>query len=101
MPKHFIRKKENFICDCCKTKIIGNGYTNHCPSCLYSKHVDKEVPGDRLSSCKSLMNPIKIEIVHGKYYVVHQCNKCGKIIKNKTDLKDNFEKIIEISEALF
>lgn len=101
MPKHFINKKENFICDNCKTKVIGNGYTNHCPNCLYSKHVDKNVPGDRLSSCNGLMPPVKIEVVHGKYYIVHQCKKCGKIIKNKVDSKDNFEKIIAISKALF
>lgn len=101
MPKHFICKKENFICDHCGTKVTGTGYTNHCPSCLYSKHVDKDLPGDRLSSCNGLMPPIKIGIVHGKYFVVHQCEKCGKIIKNKTNFNDNFEKIIAISKAVF
>lgn len=98
MAKHFIRKKENFICDNCKAKVIGNGYTNHCPNCLYSKHVDKDIPGDRLSPCNGLMEPIKIETIHGDYLIVHKCKKCGKIMRNKVSSEDSFEKIVDISK---
>jgi len=73
MPKHFIKVKENFTCDHCQTKTTGTGYTNHCPTCLYSKHVDQKTPGDRLSTCKSLMKPIGLEKKSDKYNIYHQC----------------------------
>ena len=37
----FIRKTEDFICENCGAVVVGNGYTNHCPACLYSKHVEE------------------------------------------------------------
>lgn len=98
VKKHFIRKVENYFCEHCGTKVSGTGYTNHCPKCLWSKHVDDKIPGDRLSKCQGLMEPIKVEFLHGKYSLLHRCEKCGKISKNKIDLKDNFEKVIELSK---
>jgi rubrerythrin len=95
--KHFIKKKENFICQVCGTKVIGTGYTNHCPNCLYSLHIDENVPGDRASECGGLMKPIGIEMKHGKYIIFHECRKCGKVMKNKVSEEDNFDKIIDIS----
>lgn len=44
--KHFTKTVEDFICAHCGTHVRGNGYTNHCPECLWSKHVDNN-PGDR------------------------------------------------------
>ena len=93
----FIKKVENFICEHCGIKVTGTGYTNHCPKCLWSKHVDKNIPGDRNDSCHGLMEPIGVEIKHGEYSLIHRCQKCGKIMKNKTNPEDNFEKIIELS----
>lgn len=89
----FIRKKENFVCKVCGTKVKGTGYTNHCPNCLFSLHVDEEVPGDRESYCNGLMEPIKAEIEKGEYILTHKCQKCKKVIKNKTSEEDNFEEI--------
>lgn len=53
------RKQENtsFQCEKCGTEVqpLTNGsYRNHCPICLYSKHMDDK-PGDRLSKCGGLM----------------------------------------------
>ncbi|GIW69886.1 MAG: hypothetical protein KatS3mg101_0633 [Patescibacteria group bacterium] len=59
MPKLFQKKKENFICKNCGYFVIGNGYTNHCPRCLYSEHVDIN-PGDRANTCEGLMEPVGI-----------------------------------------
>ena len=42
----FTRKVEDFTCEHCGREVHGNGYTNHCPHCLHSKHVDVN-PGDR------------------------------------------------------
>lgn len=93
----FIKKIEDFTCEVCGTKVKGTGFTNHCPNCLWSKHVDEQVPGDRKSNCQGLMEPINVEINHGEYSLLHRCQKCGKEMKNKVDSEDNFGKIIELS----
>jgi len=95
--KHFIRKKEDFVCEVCGKKVIGTGYTNHCPHCLWSKHVDQNVPGDRISNCGGLMKPVAVEVKKGQYYLVYRCQRCGKTSRNKTSPQDNFEKILEIA----
>jgi len=95
---NFIRKKEDFVCEKCGTKIKGTGYTNHCPNCLWSKHVDKNIPGDRAEICQGLMEPVGVEFVHGEYSLLHRCQKCSKISKNKTSPEDDFEKILELSK---
>lgn len=98
--KHnFIKRKEDFTCEKCGAKVKGTGYTNHCPNCLFGKHVDEEIPGDRQSSCRGLMEPISIEQKHGEYILIHKCQKCGKVMKNKTSPEDNFEKILQISKG--
>lgn len=40
--KKFTKIDEEFICENCGKQVEKLGYTcrNHCPSCLYSKHVD-------------------------------------------------------------
>ena len=40
---------------------LGYSCRNHCPNCLYSKHVDKN-PGDRQEDCHGMLEPIGIEI---------------------------------------
>lgn len=96
--KNFIRRKENFVCEVCGTKVKGTGYANHCPNCLYSKHVDEAVPGDRLSSCSGLMEPVGLELKKGQYYLLHRCQKCGKKTRNKTSKEDNFEKLLGLAK---
>jgi len=95
--KHFIRIKEDFVCEHCGFVVKGGGYTNHCPRCLWSKHVDLEVPGDRLSKCQGMMRPIGVEQKHGEWIIIHKCEKCGKIARNKAAPDDNMNKIIELS----
>ena len=75
----------------------GDGYTNHCPHCLYSKHVDELIPGDRNSICKGEMKPIGLQIKSGRYIIFHQCQKCQKITRNKASKNDNHEKLIKLS----
>lgn len=92
----FVKKIEDFVCKVCGTKVKGTGYTNHCPNCLYSLHVDEEVPGDRLSNCKALMEPIKAEIESGEYILTHKCQKCKKVSRNKVSEDDNFKEILKL-----
>lgn len=73
--KKFERRQEDFICEICQTITQGNGYTNHCPECLYSKHVDIN-PGDRSASCQGMMKPVSKGLDKKGYYLIHHCLKC-------------------------
>ena len=95
--KIFQRTIENFICEYCGHQVIGTGFTNHCPKCLYSKHVDIN-PGDRAEICQGLMEPIGIEQNHGEYIIIHKCQRCGKIHRNKSVPEDNFDQIIKLTK---
>ncbi len=75
--KKFQRTIENFICENCGASVIGNGYTNHCPKCLWSKHVDIN-PGDRLNSCDGMMKPINAFFKNQQWHLTHQCQKCHR-----------------------
>ena len=81
------RKRENTAFDCiqCHRPVppCDNGsFRNHCPYCLYSRHLD-EIPGDRMSDCFGLMEPIGLTY-HSKkgYQLIHRCLVCGKLQKN-------------------
>lgn len=95
--KLFQKKIEDFVCNECGTRVMGNGYTNHCPHCLWSKHVDNN-PGDRAATCGGAMKPKLIEQKADAYTIVHVCNECGHKKKNKVLDRDNFNKVIEISK---
>ncbi len=97
--KQFIKTKENFVCKNCKTKVIGNGYTNHCPKCLFSLHVDIN-PGDRAETCRGLMEPINFELRKGNYILTHKCLACGKIKRNKLLSEDNLNVLTMLSESI-
>ncbi|TFB21386.1 RNHCP domain-containing protein [Filobacillus milosensis] len=75
-----------FQCEHCGSQIkpLTNGsFRNHCPFCLYSKHMDN-MPGDRKSDCKGLMEPIGFDYSSKKgYQLIHKCRNCGKVGKNK------------------
>ena len=95
--KNFIKTEEDFVCGNCGYKVTGTGYTNHCPKCLYSKHVD-EIPGDRTNACGGLMAPVGVIYKGDEYSIIHKCLKCGATKTNKTSPEDDFDKIIELSK---
>lgn len=74
---------------------MGNGYTNHCPFCLWAKHVDVE-PGDRLADCGGMMKPVAYEKMGDKERVIHLCIKCGHEHKNKLAPEDNRDVLVEV-----
>lgn len=98
MEKKFTRTIEDFECENCGKVVQGSGYTNHCPNCLWSKHVDIN-PGDRLCNCKGLMEPVDVLQKDGDYTILHKCQICGFERKNKFQENDNFEKLLEITRA--
>lgn len=98
MAKKFTRRVEDFICENCGEFVKGNGYTNHCPSCLCSKHVDKN-PGDRLAQCGGIMKPTALEKGRKGFKITFVCEKCGHKRRNRTLDNDNMKAIIEISKG--
>jgi len=88
-------KKIEFVCENCGKKVKGDGYLNHCPHCLFSKHVDIN-PGDRAEKCHGLMAPIGAEIKRGEKRIIHQCLKCDKRSVCKTEENDNFEVFLRL-----
>lgn len=97
MPtKLFQRHKEDFTCEVCGTWVKGTGYTNHCPKCLCSKHVDVN-PGDRAATCGGIMRPVGLEIKAGRRVLLHRCEKCGFERKNEVAKEDDEGMVIRVS----
>ena len=97
--KKFQRRKENFICENCGFLMEGDGYQNHCPKCLYSKHVDVN-PGDRAAECGGLMEVVDVSQKKGEFILLHQCVTCGHQRKNKTQEGDDVDVVIEIVQCI-
>ena len=96
--KRFNELDEGFICENCHKEVKPLGYSSrdHCPYCLYSKHVDIN-PGDRLNPCKGLLKPKKKKKYKDTYKIVYKCNKCNKLHKNIIAKDDDMNEIIKIS----
>lgn len=100
---------EYFICSKCHKEIpvnkqMGTHNRNHCPFCLWSKHVDLKVAGDRESSCHNLMKPIGLTFKHegddkqGELMLIHQCLDCSKVSINRLAADDDEKNILEVFE---
>lgn len=98
--KRFKMRDENFTCENCGHNVEKLNYTarDHCPNCLYSKHVDIN-PGDRANQCQGLLIPISIEKFKNTYKIIYKCQKCHQIHKNIMANDDNYDKIIELSRC--
>lgn len=101
----FIARQESFECEQCKKQVepLETGsYRNHCPYCLWSKHVDKDGPGDRLSTCCTLMKPIGVDHQSKKgWMIVHRCQKCRKQITNKAACDDDIDVLSQLSRKQY
>ena len=97
--KRFNMIDEDFICEYCGKEVKKLKYTarDHCPFCLFSKHVDIN-PGDRRNLCKGLLQPIGIEKYKDTFKILYHCNNCGKEHKNVMALDDNMDLIIDLSK---
>ena len=83
---------------------------NHCPYCLWSKHVDLRAAGDRLCACKGPMRPVGLALKrrHKKYapagaagelMLVHQCAVCGAVSLNRVAADDSSQRLWEVFET--
>jgi 2-iminoacetate synthase ThiH len=99
---HPVHINEGFKCENCGkyTEKLQKTCRNHCKYCLFSRHVDKKTPGDRLSRCNGLMKPVEIISKSGKgSQIRHICIKCGKISLNKAANDDNVDTLITIMNS--
>ncbi len=101
LRKNPIHINEEFLCGRChKPNEKASGTCrNHCRFCLYSRHVDREIPGDRASTCQQLMFPVSIEFDRKKgYQILHQCLGCDKEILNRAAEDDDQNMLIRIMQ---
>lgn len=97
--KRFNMIDESFTCENCGKTIEPLIYSarDHCPYCLFSKHVDI-LPGDRANECHGLLEPIKIEKFKNTYKIIYKCQKCHQTHKNIMANDDDMNIIIELSK---
>ena len=95
MSKHYRRARgpASFRCRRCKLDVSydapGTAHRNHCPTCLWSCHVDN-TPGDRAADCGGSMEPIAICVRgDGEWVLVHRCASCDEVHLNRTAGDDN------------
>jgi hypothetical protein len=117
------KTKSGFYCSHCGkwvpiSELMGTHHRNHCPFCLWSKHVDLKKEGDRKSNCQGEMKPIGLTFKKqrpdkygkekkGELMIIHYCQNCGKISINRIAADDNplflkmvFEKSLSLPKDL-
>lgn len=96
--KRFSMKNEQFVCENCGKNVKPAEKTarDHCPYCLFSKHVDIN-PGDRSNKCLGLLKPIGIEKFKATYKIIYECEKCHEKHKNIVCNDDDMNLIINLS----
>lgn len=99
MSTLFKKTPENFTCLHCGASVQGNGYTNHCPVCLWSRHVDVH-PGDRASECGGMMEPVSVLFSRNGWILTHRCVLCGYEKRNRSADEDDREVMIRIARSM-
>lgn len=82
-----------FLCINCRQPVTqeayGTEHRNHCPGCLWSKHVD-DAPGDRSADCDGAMEPVAVWVrQRGEWAIIHRCRRCGALHSNRIAGDDN------------
>jgi len=107
-----IRWFKDFKCTHCREMVAvdcllsGVKNRNHCPYCLWSKHLDLYQAGDRLSACKAGMQPVGLALKRsrkkygpaqgGELMLIHRCTGCGSISVNRIAADDIAERLYEV-----
>jgi len=98
---HKSRADSSFRCVVCHWQVdavaFGTSHRNHCPRCLWSRHLDDE-PGDRRCACRSPMEPIAIEVrKDGEWSLVHRCTGCNAIRTNRIAGDDHERSLLSLA----
>lgn len=104
--------EKGFTCGQCgfsvttSREMSGVNNRNHCPRCLWSKHVDEFKAGDRKADCKSRMQPLGLTLKQtpkrynretaGELMLIHRCTGCGKLSINRIAADDDSAVIYQI-----
>lgn len=110
--RHSAASFGDFKCAHCHTLISsahvlsGVNNRNHCPYCLWSRHLDLFVAGDRLSACKAPMKPVGLTLkngrnkyqrdLRGELMLIHECVECRALSINRIAADDDSETIIAV-----
>lgn len=113
MPK--FRQESGFKCLNCGYSvstdpiISGVQSRNHCPMCLWSRHVDLHTAGDRMAGCMGMMKPIGLTLKRtrkkyanssaGEIMLIHACQGCGKVSICRIAADDHAETIWQLFES--
>jgi hypothetical protein len=90
--------------------LSGVNNRNHCPYCLWSRHLDLYSAGDRLSACKAPMQPVALTIKRcrdkyghgrGELMLVHLCVDCDDVSINRIAADDDAQTLLDIFSASF
>lgn len=87
-------------------ELSGVNNRNHCPNCLWSKHVDLIKAGDRKCTCCAGMRPIGLTVKkvakkygnssRGELMIIHQCSRCGRISINRIAADDSAGALLQL-----
>lgn len=93
VSQNFKKVNEAFNCQHCgrDVPIASKTCRNHCPFCLYSKHVDRS-PGDRQNQCQGLLKPVAYHHHSKKGLMIDfKCLRCGEESRNIANLDDSIQ----------
>ena len=107
-------KNADFRCGHCRAYVsaqvlfAGVQNRNHCPYCLWSRHLDLHEAGDRLSACKGAMRPLGLTLkkqrkkyaadAPGELMLIHQCSACDRLSINRIAADDDPDLMLEVFE---
>jgi hypothetical protein len=91
----------SFRCTHCRldvpTDAPGTRHRNHCPTCLWSRHLDVS-PGDRSARCAAAMEPIAVSVRDDdEWQLVHRCRGCEALRVNRIAGDDNPHSLIRLA----
>ncbi|MGI8552600.1 MAG: RNHCP domain-containing protein [Dehalococcoidia bacterium] len=94
-------RSEEFRCRHCRMFVgslpSGGRHRNHCPYCLYSRHLDGDTPGDRASGCGGSMAPVgAVRRPKGEHEILHRCLDCRRERYNRIAADDDFNLVLAL-----
>jgi hypothetical protein len=115
LARKLSEESHGFKCAQCHNFVSAEAFTsgvqnrNHCPYCLWSRHIDLYKAGDRLAACKGQMEPVGLTLkqtlkkyarpASGELMLIHYCIECGKVSINRIAADDVPETLFEVFQA--
>jgi hypothetical protein len=92
----------------CDPLVAGVQNRNHCPYCLWSRHLDWREAGDRMSNCRAPMEPVGLTTKwsrnkyaaerDGELMIIHRCTGCDRLVINRVAADDGAEDLLALFE---